>query len=62
MRELAVREGIFCGSAPAARLPEHCAWQKLTPVRGGSDHLRSWRSLPFYRGVWEEHFSQGAGI
>ncbi len=53
MRELAVREGIFCGVssggavAGALRVAKANLW-----CGGGGDHLRSWRSLPFHRGVW----------
>lgn len=63
MRELAVREGIFCGVSSGGAVAGALRVAKANPRRGGGgDHLRSWRSLPFYRGVWEEHFSRGRGF
>ena len=50
MRELAVREGIFCGVssggavAGALRVAQAKSWRG-----GGGDYLRSRRSLPFHR-------------
>ena len=53
MRELAVREGIFCGvsSGGGGSGGVTCS-ARDTGSGGGGDHLRSRRSLPFNRRVW----------
>ncbi len=49
--------------APAARLPEHCAWQKANPGAVVVAIICDRGDRYLSTGVFgEEHFSQGAGI